>query len=241
MDAFKSRRWSDEAGAALDIATQMAEGGGPFARHMTASIPRRFLDANGISSEDVVEEVARALNGVQVASDRPELIVINEIDSFSAAADVPASAVVAISRPLKLAEREVKRLVAEIIGEPYVGADWGGEADDLMSDRVLLGSHRVPTSFIFKGPAKRGALTLAMMGRNGDQLDRMLQQPAQLFVIQHCDAVSSAVRRHLRRGIIALRATGNPRAVGSVWDGSDCARLFVALGKIDRATGALVP
>jgi hypothetical protein len=78
-----------------------------------------------------------------------------------------------------------------------------------------------------------------MMGRNGDQLDRMLQQPADLFVIQHCDAISAAVRRHLRRGIIALRATGHERAVGSVWDGSDCARLFVAHGMIDQKTGSL--
>src|SRR5258708_32565307 len=217
----------------------MAEVGGLFDQHRITSVPIAFYDSNGISANEVVGEVTRALSGVEVATERPELIPINEIDSFSRAVEVPASAVVSISQPLKLAERDVKRLVAEIIGEPYIGADWGGEADDLMSDRVILGSRRVPVSFIFKGPAKRGALTLAMMGRNGDQLDRMLQQPADLFVIQHCDAISASVRRHLRRGIIALRATGHERAVGSVWDGSDCARLFVAHGMIDQKTGSL--
>lgn len=239
LDAFKARRWSDEAGAALGIAAQMAEVGGPITPQMIATVPRRFYDANEAGPDDVFRELARALHGLDVASSRPELIAIDDIDSFCRAAEVPASTVVAISRPLELPEREVKRLVAEIIGEPYAGADWGGEADDLSSDRVLLGSKRVPTSFIFKGPAKPGTLTLATLGRNGDQLDRMLEQPADLFVVQHCNAVSAAVRRHLRRGIIALRATGNKRAVGSVWDGSDCARLFAAHGMIDRLTGSL--
>jgi hypothetical protein len=179
------------------------------------------------------------LQGLQVGSEQPELIPIDAIDSFRRAAEVSPQSVAAISRPLALPERDVKRLVAEIIGEPYVAADWGGEADDLSSDRVLLGGRRVATSFIFKGPGEKGTLTLAKMGRNGDQLDRMLSQPADLFVIQHCEAVSTAVRRHLRRGIIALRATGNKRAVGSVWDGSDCARLFVAHGMIEPQTGVL--
>lgn len=41
--------------------------------------------------------------------------------------------------------------------------------------------------------------------------------------------------------VLARRAKGSPSAVGSLWDGSDCARLFVAHGLIDVATGQALP
>ncbi len=162
---------------------------------------------------------------------------MTEIDSFSLASTVDAGRVREISRPLPLREAVVKRIIARIIGEPFVGKDWGGERDDLFTTRVVLSGRSTPTSLILKGPGHKGPLTLAALGKAGDQLERMTHQPADLFVIQHCDEVKPAVRMHLTHFIRSLRSSSNPRAIGSIWDGSDCARLFLAHGFIDPKTG----
>lgn len=41
----------------------------------------------------------------------------------------------------------------------------------------------------------------------------------------------------LRDMVLARRSEGNENVVGSVWDGADCARLFVAEGLLDPETG----
>lgn len=217
----------------------MVDGNGQFAPELLSRLPQNFFEANDVARTAVGAELNRALDGYQVGQRHPALISIEEIDTFRQAAEIPSGDVTAISHPLQLPERDVKRLVAGIIGESSVPKDWGGESDDLYSTRVRVGGRPTPTSFIFKGPAKAGALTLAALGKNGDQLDRMLNQEARLYVVQHCDVVDPSVRRHLARGIIALRAAGKEDAVGSVWDGNDCARLFVAHGLLDRGTGKL--
>lgn len=202
-----------------------------------AAIPDGFLDANRVSREAVARVLRESLGGLPLARDRPPLIGIDQIASFQKAAEVTPPLVAAISRPLALPERTVKEFVALILGEPRIDKDWGGEPDDLFSTRVVLIDRAVPASFILKGPGKAGPLTISKLGRNGDQLERMLDQPATLFVVQHCDSVRPAVHKALRRGILALRAEGHEEAVGSVWDGSDCARLLVAHGLIDPRTG----
>lgn len=84
-------------------------------------------------------------------------------------------------------------------------------------------------------------LTPARLGKNGDQLTRMLRQPADLFIVQHVGSVSPAVRQQLQDAIVARRARANSAAVGSVWDGVDTARLFVAHGYIEPHTGKVRP
>jgi hypothetical protein len=215
----------------------MASKGVPFTQGIAEEVFEAFLLGNEISRADVASELSRALDGIRIRH-WPELISIEEIDTFAQAATVSSPAVTAISKPLPLSESRVKALLAKIIGEPYVGKDWGGELNDLFSPRVVLGGKRAAASLILKGPAKPAPLTLAMLGKNGDQLDRMISQPAELFVIQHCHEVTTPVYNHLRRMIRSLRAEGKLQVVGSIWDGSDCARLFVAHRFIDPVTGA---
>lgn len=212
--------------------------GKPWSSEIAEAVPDDFFDGNNIARDTLITALAEALGTSSVAS-RPEVIMIEEIDSFAAVETVSPQSVKGLSAPLALPEDKVKALIAKIIGEPFVPKDWGGERDDLFTTRVQLGGARVPASFILKGPAKKGPLTLAKLGKNGDQLDRMFNQPADLYVIQHCDQVTPAVRSHVRKAVLAAR-TSNPRAVASIWDGNDCARLFVAHGLIDPETGQLL-
>jgi hypothetical protein len=41
-------------------------------------------------------------------------------------------------------------------------------------------------------------MTLAQLGKNGDQLVRVATEPADLLVVQHCHRITSAVRVMLR-------------------------------------------
>jgi hypothetical protein len=238
---FRARRWHDRGGGVVLLVEYLSNGTGIFTPESLSAIPRAFFEANAVEVHEVSLEIRAALEGFQIGGSQAELIPIDKIDSFSRAFEIAPSEVAGISSPLQVPEKKVKQLIAQIIGEPYVKADWGGEADDLFSDRVVLNGQRVPTSFILKGPGTKGPLTLSKLGANGDQLDRMLNQPARLFVVQHANEVAVTVRNHLRRGILALRASGAEEATGSVWDGSDVARLLVAHGMVDLQTGRLNP
>ena len=98
-------------------------------------------------------------------------------------------------------EEEIKNAFSEIIGEPYIQKDWGGERSDLLSTHVRVDGSRVSAAFLFKGPAggsKFRAMTIKDLGKNGDQIERLATEPADLLVVQHCHQVTSAVRSMLR-------------------------------------------
>ena len=95
-------------------------------------------------------------------------------------------------------EDRTKRAFAEIIGEPEIPKDWGGEQFDLWTDRITVGGQRHQTAIAFKGPARFHAMTIADLGKNGDQIDRLSNTAADLLVVQHCNVVSAPVVNMLR-------------------------------------------
>jgi len=121
-------------------------------------------------------------------------------------------------------EAEIKGAFAEIIGEPMVPKDWGGERSDLFSSRVLFNKSRISTAFAFKGPAQFKPMTLAELGKNGDQIDRLFSEPADLFVLQHCHEITSPVRSTMRA---YAEQTGRPRLF-CIIDGYDTLRVLRA-------------
>jgi len=125
-----------------------------------------------------------------------------------------------------------------ILGESEIPKDWGGERDDIFSTRVRLGGRPVNASFALKGAGTRGRLTPAKLGKHGDQITRMVTQPAELFVVQYIGPIEPSVHEQLRHAIRSLRAQGNS-AVGSVCDGIETARILIASGLLDAAAGTL--
>jgi hypothetical protein len=97
-----------------------------------------------------------------------------------------------------LSERHVKDAFASIIGEPNVPNDWGGEQFDLWTTRISIQSEPVTAAFMFKGPAKFHPMTMADLGKNGDQIDRIIQTAAELVVVQHCHSITAPVVNMLR-------------------------------------------
>ena len=139
----------------------------------------------------------------------------------------------AIEAMLSLPEETVKQHIASIIGEPYLAKDWGGELGDIDTTRVELDGRRVVAAFLLKGKGAPKHLRPRNLGKNGDQIRRLSKQNAELFVVQHVGSIDEAVRDQLIDTVVARRAEGKANVVGTVWDGADCARLFVAYGLID--------
>jgi hypothetical protein len=155
-------------------------------------------------------------------------IFLENIDSFANARDIaPVRTVKELERLRSVPEREVKAAFAEIIGEPTVPKDWGGERSDLFTSHVLIDGNRISTAFAFKGPAAFRPMTMADLGKNGDQIDRLFTEPADLLVLQHCHEITPPVRGAMRA---YAQQMGNPRLF-SLIDGYDTARLFRAYGK----------
>jgi hypothetical protein len=153
---------------------------------------------------------------------------VDGIDTFTRVRDLP-------DRPSKgdlmrlrdIPETDIKNAFAEIIGEPLVPKDWGGEKSDLFSSRVVINGSRISTAFVFKGPAQFKPMTGAELGKNGDQIVRLFTEPADLFVLQHCHEITPAVRVTMRA---FAQQTGRLRLV-CIIDGYDTLRILRAYKK----------
>lgn len=148
------------------------------------------------------------------------------IDSFELARNEPHPDKIELQLLKQIPEEHVKRAFASIVNERTVPKDWGGEQSDLFTSHLQLQGRRIPTAFVFKGPAQFRPMTMAQLGHNGDQLVRLAQEPADLLVVQHCHEITKAVR-------VVLRALCNQ--VGSarrctIIDGYDTLRILRAYG-----------
>jgi hypothetical protein len=232
LDGWRNVGWSDHAGAAVAMVDAHMSGGS-LAHH----VPAAFCVRNDCSERKAARIAAAALEGVVIARDRPTLILPEDIDSFERVAEVSAQEVAAISRPLPTSEAEVRRMLLEIIGEANVPRDHGGERSDAFTTQVHLDGERIATSFVLKGPAKRGELTPKDYGTNGDQLQRSFTQPAFLHVIQTNASLAPSIREAMNGYVLNARARGDADAVASLWDGTDTARILAAYGYIDPVDG----
>lgn len=128
----------------------------------------------------------------------------------------------------KVPEQKVKSAFAEIIHEGNIPKDWGGEKSDLFSTNVIVEGKLLPTAFLFKGPSKFKPMTVAALGKNGDQIDRLFSEPADLLVLQHCHSVTASVRSTMR----AFASRIYDLRFFSIIDGFDTIRILNAYGKI---------
>ncbi|TML00278.1 MAG: hypothetical protein E6G34_01965 [Actinobacteria bacterium] len=237
LRVFQRQGWRDpdDAASAITLAVAASDTRTIDAVDIGYITPRDFLERNQIDAQRLRRALSDALSGTRIgsASSDVQLLRIDEIDSFATVRAIDARAVAAFSTPLQINERVIKHCVHTVIGDPYIGRDWGGERSDIESDRVQLGGRRVASAFLLKGRSVQGPLYGSELGKRGDQIVRLLSQRAQLSVVQHVHEVPNETRDQLRYGVIALRTTGAvPNAQASVWDGVDTARLLLAAGYI---------
>ena len=116
-------------------------------------------------------------------------VFLLQVDAFKDAWESPSPTKKQLSALLKIPEKDIKEAFAQILGEPFVPKDWGGERSDLVTTRVTLEGKPVATAFAFKGPAVPKPLTVADLGKNGDQISRLFTEPVDFVVLQHCHQI----------------------------------------------------
>lgn len=149
-------------------------------------------------------------------------ITVDDIDNFAKITSIE-------SRPcIKMAESTFKNGVAKILGEHGQFKDWGGESRDLSSTRLKINGKRRIAAFAFKGPGKTGKLTPGKMGVNGDQIQRLVKCPAEVFIVQYWYNIEDSVLEQLQ-SLVTLKSywQGNSLWYG-IMDGNDSARLIAA-------------
>ncbi len=157
---------------------------------------------------------------------KTSVVTVDDIDSFSKVRKVkngPAA--------LTMKESTFKTGVQEVIGQKGKFKDWGGETSDLYTTRLRLNGGRKPAAFAFKGKGLTGVLTPARMGKNGDQIQRLFVEDADVFLLQYGGQIASSVIQQMATYAQAKSlSTGRPIRYGTL-DGEDSARLVTAYPK----------
>lgn len=155
----------------------------------------------------------------------PERITVEDVDSFKAVKQSNASP--PGLRLSDLREERVKKFLQKVIGEAHEFRDWGGELNDLYTDKLRFRRNRRAAAFALKGKATSGALTPKKMGTNGDQLGRLFRSEAQLFFVVYHSKIDESVAQQMY-AFGAARALTGTRVYYCLIDGDDLGRLVAA-------------
>lgn len=160
---------------------------------------------------------------------RPE-----EIEQFSGMDETWFPSEAEFKRMTMVPEQTVKELICRLLGDHSVPSDWGGEESDVLSANLLVDGRRHVGAFLLKGPARFHPMKPTDLGKNGDQLYRLLNIPAQIYVVQHCHTIGAAVRKQAEAFALARCFVASCRIV--FIDGLTSARLLCAHGMWPAAT-----
>jgi len=158
------------------------------------------------------------------SAQKAKFITIDQIDSFSKIGSQSKSGMDS------LREQKIKQAFAKIIGESGSFKDWGGEKSDLYSTRTRLGGKRVATAIAFKGKGTSGKLVPSKMGKNGDQIGRLFEEPAELFLVVYGGQIEPSIISQMQAYAMGKAMSGR-RVLYGVIDGSDLGRLAAAYPK----------
>jgi len=150
------------------------------------------------------------------------IITVDDIDSFSR---LKKHRFTGTAKMLK--EQKIKEGFKRIIGEKGTFKDWGGEKSDLYTTHILFRGKRIVAAVAFKGSGTKGKLVPAKMGKNGDQINRLFDEPAGLFLVVYGGQIDSSVVSQMQAFAVARAISGQKIYFGII-DGSDLGRLISA-------------
>lgn len=161
-------------------------------------------------------------------------LYVEDIDSFRKVRDVNPATVMDILTDgyLNRSEDSVQTALERILSVPFHKKDWGGEQNDLYTANLLINGTRHETAFLLKGNGLRSkTMEIRHCGVNGDQILRLCNSPAKLFVVQFVGRISEAIVSDIDGKVRHARSQGK-----DVWycimDGQDTARVLRAYGEL---------
>lgn len=156
---------------------------------------------------------------------RARAVTIDDVEQFANVRNVAPNGFI----PDTVSEPAFKAGVQRILGEQGTFRDWGGEKNDLLTTFLKLGGRRRSAAFAFKGPGLRVVeLTPAKLGKNGDQIQRLFQSPADVFFVQYWRGIGESVREQMQQFAIAKSLFAQCDIWYGVIDGQDSLRLLKA-------------
>jgi hypothetical protein len=161
-------------------------------------------------------------------------LYVEDIDSFKKVRDVNPAMVSHLLRSgfLAISEDQVQIALEEILNVPFHRKDWGGEINDLYTANVVVNGERRATAFLLKGPGiGKKVMEIADCGKRGDQIVRLFDTPADLFVVQYVGPIADLLIKDVQAKVANLRASGK-EANFLIMDGQDTARVLHAYGKL---------
>jgi hypothetical protein len=132
-----------------------------------------------------------------------QAITIDDINNFSKVRSLKHYKVSKKLNPERLPEKVFKYGLANILGNKGKFTDWGGEKNDLYSSHLRVKGNRYQASIGLKGPATKPPLTPRKMGKHGDQIQRLFDSDAQVFLVQFEGEISESVIQQLRKMAVA--------------------------------------
>lgn len=163
-------------------------------------------------------------------------IFIEDIDNFVKAKEVKFFSVSnnLVEGRIDIAEDAVQIALEEILSVPNHKNDWGGEGNDLFTANLKINGRRFATAFLLKGKGERTkTLEISHCGKNGDQIVRLFESPAELFIIQYVGNISENLIKDVQGKINEKRLSGK-LAWYCIIDGQETARLLSAYNKLDK-------
>ncbi len=161
-------------------------------------------------------------------------LYVEDIDSFRKVRDAnPATVMDVLTNGyLSRSEDSIQTALERILTVPFHKKDWGGELNDLYTANLLINGTRHETAFLLKGNGLRAqTMEIKHCGANGDQLLRLCNSPAKVFVIQFVGRISEAVVSDIDGKVRHARAQGRC-AWYCIMDGQDTARVLRAYGEL---------
>ncbi len=157
---------------------------------------------------------------------RTATITVDSVDSFSKVKGVRK-----VVAGIGISESKFKEGIQRIVGEQGKFKDWGGETSDLWTTRVRHRGVRLAAAFAFKGPGMKGVLVPGKLGKNGDQIQRLFVEDADIFFVQYVGQIAPTVIQQMAVFAQAKSLSTGRKIHYGVMDGEDSARIVAAYPK----------
>ncbi len=164
---------------------------------------------------------------IVISGKKPKItaVTVDDIDSFH---NVRKFSKIDGSLNLeKTPEQQIKTGLQRIIGETQTFKDWGGEKNDLYTNKLWFKGKRRTAAFALKGKATKGTLTPGKMGKNGDQIARLVGSAAEMFFIVYHGKIDESIVSQLETFALGKSLAGKAIWYGVI-DGDDLNRLYQA-------------
>jgi hypothetical protein len=238
------RVWLKDRLAGVRDDRKAADGFGHIIRNAHRLLERLDIadrpDVPAVAPDSVMEVEAALMNLDKWTADELEKRPIDDRirlfvdDIFPKVRGVAAEDVLGLldNGRLDCSEDNVQKAFEGALAVAVEKKDWGGEQNDLYTSNITYEGIRLPAAFLLKGNGlKAKKLEIKVCGTTGDQIIRLFQTSAELFVLQYIGDISEMVI-HDVESKAELRRLQGKRGWFCIIDGQDTARVLKAYGDL---------